>query len=299
MNRHILQSGFRKIYPLYFGIVLATIALILIGICGKAGAAMLPPSGTGSDWFIDMNRFALSAHAALKCDDCHGSMIEDGLQHTDEKRPDFLRQSATRTYDYARCRRCHELSFKRYLEGGHAKALREEKDPSKEKKQVTGGKIMAPTCGECHASHYERSGLSRVAVGQRMLGACASCHPANAASYRNNIHGRVGIDLGNPKAAFCTDCHGAHTVDSLKKPQTALLACKRCHPKAETEFTGIVIHASLESVPAADAPKKAEVMWIHRIRWIALAVLVLSLAFFVAHSFLWLLREIHDKLRKH
>ena len=148
-------------------------------------------------------------------------------------------------------------------------------------------------------SHYERAGLSRVAVGKRMLRVCGRCHPAQAASYHSNIHGRAGIDLGNPKAAFCTDCHGAHTVDSLKKPQTALLACQRCHPKAQAEFTGIVIHASPESVSAADSPKKAEVAWIQRVRWVALVVLVLSLAFFVTHSFLWLLREIHEKLRKH
>ncbi|MFH0726681.1 MAG: multiheme c-type cytochrome [Pseudomonadota bacterium] len=309
MNRPILQSDLYRRYPLTFGIALA--ALMLIGISGSAEAVKLPPSGTASGWFVDMNRFTLSAHAALKCDDCHGSMREDGAAHPDEKRPGFLKQSATRAYDYARCARCHDLSYKRYLEGGHAKVLREEKNPSgennasgdksssTEKIARTAEKIMAPTCGECHESHYERSGLSRVAVGKRMLGVCGRCHPAHAASYRENIHGREGIDLGNPKAALCTDCHGAHTVNSLKKPEIALTACRRCHSRADAGFTGIVIHASLESVPAADAPKRAEVLWIHRVRWVALAVLALSLAFFVGHSFLWLLREIHEKLRKH
>jgi hypothetical protein len=290
------KSGFRRIYSLSVGIALA--ALILLEM-GMAEAAMAPPSGTGSDWFIDMNRFSLSAHATLKCLDCHGSMREDGGAHPDEKRPGFLKQSATRVYDYERCAKCHALSYKRYLEGGHAKALREEKNPPREKKPLAGEKMMAPTCGECHASHYERSGLTRVAVGKRMLGVCERCHPAHAASYRKNIHGRAGIDLNTPKAAFCTDCHGAHTVDSLKKPETALLACQRCHPKAQTEFTGIVIHASPESVSSADAPEKAGVIWIQRVRWVSIAVLALSLAFFFAHSFLWVLRELHEKLRKH
>jgi ribosomal protein L31 len=309
VNRPILQNGFHRIFQLTFGIALGT--LMLIGIRESAEAVKLPPSGTASGWFVDMNRFALSAHAALTCGDCHGTMGVDGGPHPDEKRPGFLRQSATRTYDYARCARCHDLSYKRYLEGGHARALREEKNPfgeknasgeenpSGEKIALTAEKIMAPTCGECHESHYGRSGLSRGAVGKRMLGVCGRCHPAHAASYRENIHGRAGIDLGNPKAALCTDCHGAHTVDSLKKSEIALRACQRCHPKAETEFTGIVIHASLESVTTADAPKGAEVLWIHRVRWVAVAVLALSLAFFVAHSFLWVLRELHEKLRKH
>lgn len=298
MNRHILKSAYPLMCRLTFGIVLALVAFILSGM-GRAQAAIAPPSDAGSDWFIDMNRFSLSAHSALKCVDCHGSMREGDQQHPDEKRPGFLKQSATRAYDYERCAKCHALSYKRYLEGGHAKALREEKVPSKEKKPVAGEKIMAPSCGECHSSHYERSGLSRVAVGKRMLGVCARCHPAHAASYRENIHGRAGIDLNNPRAAFCTDCHGAHTVDSLKKPETALSACQRCHPKAQTEFTGIVVHATLQSVSASDAPKKVDVMWIQRVRWISLAVLALSLAFFFAHSFLWVLRELHEKLRKH
>jgi hypothetical protein len=299
LNPPILQSATPRTCHLTVGIVMAVILLILSGI-GKADAVIVPPSGAGSDWFIDMNRFSLSAHAALKCVDCHGSMQEGHQQHPDEKRPDFLKQSATRAYDYARCATCHAFSYKRYLEGGHAKALREEKEPSTEKKTLTGEKIPAPSCGECHSSHYELSGLSRVAVGKRMLGVCARCHPAHAASYRENIHGRAGIDLKSPKAAFCTDCHGAHTVDSLKNPETALSACRRCHPKAQTEFAGIVVHASLGSVSAVAASQKTgEVIWIQRVRWVALAVLALSLVFFFAHSFLWVLRELHEKLRKH
>lgn len=293
MKRYFLRKGLPRIYLLGFFIACAAAGGVPGGSCEKAFAA------TGSGWFIDMNRFALSAHAALKCGDCHGAMSENSRPHPDEKRPDFLKQPATRTYDYKRCARCHALSFERSLEGGHAKALREEKNPTEKKTAVTGKKMPAPSCGECHGAHYERSGLSRVAVGRRMLGMCGSCHPNQAAAYHDNIHGRMGIDLGNPKAAFCTDCHGAHTVTSLKKPETALSVCRRCHPKAETEFAGFVIHAGIVPAAGPDAPKYAEIVWIQRVRWVALAVLLLSVVFFVSHSFLWVLREIHEKLRKH
>jgi hypothetical protein len=277
----------------------AAIFVLLCGDCDSGSAMPVPGSIGDSAWFVDMNRFGQSAHASFKCSECHGTMVEAGQQHPDEKHPDFLTRSATRTYDYGQCRKCHELSYKRYLEGGHAKARQEENAKGKTVNANTGKKRMAPTCGNCHISHYVRSGLSRIDVGRRMMNVCGGCHPAHTTSYLDNIHGKLGVDLGNPKAAFCTDCHGAHTVDSLKKQPDALTVCQRCHHKAEAEFTNIVIHASLESISAAKTQKDTSVLWIQRVRWAAIAVVLISLAFFVVHSFLWLLREIHQKLRKH
>lgn len=296
------RSGSRKIGGRYAVMVFSAVFVLVSGGFDRANAMRVPPSAGESAWFIDMNRFARSAHAGFTCVECHGTMMTADRQHPDEKRADFLKRSATRTYDYDRCRKCHERSFKRYQAGGHAKARQEEKNKPQVAKTDSLEKRTAPTCGACHASHYVRSGQSRVDVGRRMMDVCGGCHPAHTESYRDNIHGRTGVDLGNPKAAFCTDCHGAHTVDSLKKQETALTVCRRCHHEAETKFTDIVIHASLASmasVSGADAPKKRSVVWIDRVRWAAIAGVALSLAFFVVHSFLWLLREIHEKLRKH
>ncbi len=299
MNHPNAQSGSIKTYFQCAVLILVALFILICGNCNSTSAMPVPGSIGDSAWFVDMNRFGQSAHAGFQCSECHGTMVEAGLQHPDEKRPDFLKRSATRTYDYSRCRKCHELSFKRYQEGGHAKARQEEKTKLKSAKDDAGEKRMAPTCGDCHVSHYVRSGLSRIDVGRRMMDVCGSCHPAHTISYLDNIHGKLGVDLENPKAAFCTDCHGAHTVDSLKKQPDALTVCRRCHQKAEAEFTNIVIHASLESISAAETQKDASVLWIQRVRWAAIAAVVISLAFFVVHSFLWLLREIHEKLRKH
>ena len=254
------------------------------------------PSGDRSGWFVDMNRFAQSAHAALTCDDCHGTMMEGGRRHPDRTRPDFLKRSATRAYDYSRCGKCHQLAYERYQSGGHAEAMAAEQ---KAAGAGNGETRTAPTCGDCHVSHYDRSGLPRVDVGRRMIQTCGRCHPAHTHSYLDNNHGRLGVDLGDAKSAFCTDCHGAHTVNSLKNDHNALAACRRCHQKAEAEFANIVIHASLESAPTTETEKKRSLVWIERVRWISIAVVAISLAFFFGHSFLWLLREIHEKLRKH
>lgn len=263
-----------------------------------AKARHISPPGDQSGWFVDMNRFVQSAHAALTCGECHGTMTEAGRQHPDEMRPDFLTRPANRAYDYSRCRKCHAIAYTRYQTGGHAKARQEEKTENQKAGESAGKKRTAPTCGDCHVSHYVRSGLSRIEVGRHMITVCGECHAAHTSSYLDNIHGRLGVDLGNTKAAFCTDCHGAHAVASLEKQQSALTVCRRCHRKAEEAFTGIVIHASLQSATAVETEKNRSLLWIQRVRWMAVAVVTLSLTFFGVHSFLWLLREIHEQLRK-
>ncbi len=306
------------------GPVLVALVLLPFWISGTAGAYARPDAGAGdAPWFVDMNRFAKSAHAAFKCEDCHGTMIENGRKHPDPESPDYLVKPATRRFDYSRCRKCHQVAYDRYMEGEHAKALAEEKSAetaAEQKLAAEAGKdaetegrdaeaplrpvaadrkpAPAPTCGDCHVTHYDRSNRSRVEAGRSMVAVCGRCHAGHAASYMDNIHGREGVDLGNEKSAYCSDCHGAHRVVSLKKPEKALPVCQRCHPKARAEFTNVVIHASLTPAPEAGSAKDGSILWIHRIRLLAIGVLVVSLALFFGHSLLWLLRELHEKLRK-
>ncbi len=264
----------------------------------QANAIPTPDAATGSSWFVDMNRFAQSAHAGFKCEACHGTMLEHGRKHPDVQSPDFLKKPATRTYDYSRCGKCHQVSFDRAMRGGHARALAAEL----EKTDVETGsenRRPAPTCGDCHRSHYDRSKLSRVAIGKQMTVTCGKCHPEHTASYLDNIHGKLGVDLENAASAFCTDCHGAHNVNSLSKKEEALAACIRCHPKADIRFADVVIHASADSPTRTDDGKNQSILWISRVRTAAVAAVALSLVFFLGHSFLWLLREFHEKLRKH
>ncbi|MGA9535412.1 MAG: multiheme c-type cytochrome [Desulfobacterales bacterium] len=291
------RSGLKTLMAMW--LTVAVIPLFGVAIAGKADAIVGIETESRSHWYVDLNRFALSAHTGFKCEECHGTMIENGRTHPDKASPDFLKKAATRSFDYSRCKKCHKLSYQRYLEGEHAKALSKEIADTGADGTELKKKPPAPTCGECHSSHYDRSGLSRVEVGKRMIAVCGPCHRAQAASYLENIHGKVGVDLENPAAAYCTDCHKAHTVVSLKEPAEALPVCRRCHPKAEAEFTNFVIHASLSGLPDSDSPKRQSIIWIQRIKLAAIAVVALSLIFFFGHSLLWLLRELHEKLRKH
>ncbi|MFZ0613223.1 MAG: hypothetical protein WAM73_13375, partial [Desulfobacterales bacterium] len=49
----------------------AILVLIMVGLAGKADARPGLPPEPDSPWFVDMNRFALSAHTGFKCEECH------------------------------------------------------------------------------------------------------------------------------------------------------------------------------------------------------------------------------------
>ena len=275
------------------------VVLLLCTLPGLVEAIPNTASLSQSTWFVDMNRFSTSAHASLKCEECHADLLAAGRTHPDPSQPDYLQRDTTRSYDYRQCQKCHKQSYQRYLVGEHAKALAKENSNSDAGKVPSPDSYQAPTCGDCHSSHYVRSKLTRATIGQQNVERCGKCHAEHAASYLDNIHGKLGVNLGNPDAAFCTDCHGAHTSVSLKKSEDALVVCRRCHPRAESEFTNFVIHASLAGDVAEASSKKSSVIWIKRVRIAAIAIVGLSILFFFAHSALWLLREIHEKLRKH
>ncbi len=273
--------------------------LLSLGWTAYTHADDSPADPVQSSWFVDMQRFNKGAHSNLKCEECHGAMVQDGTIHPDPQRPDFLKKSATRRYDYGRCQKCHKLSYQRYLKGKHANALKEETVSAGKHKPPVTEKHPAPTCGECHSSHYDSAGMSRVAVGQRMISRCGRCHQEHTDSYLENIHGKLGVNLASKASAFCTDCHGAHQVIAFEKQEDALTVCQRCHAKAASEFTKVVIHASVTGLAVKESPKNKSIVWIQRVEIIAIAVVALSLIFFFGHTILWLLREKHEKLRKH
>jgi hypothetical protein len=128
---------------------------------------------------------------------------------------------------------------------------------------------------------------------------CGSCHPAQKMTYLDNYHGKAAVKLGKASAAFCTDCHGAHHCLSLKDRQQALQACLRCHPKATLSLASMVIHPTLAT---GDLPNPEKAAKVSVIKWVSLimgTLVLVVVVFFYGHSFLWLIREIHEKLKRH
>jgi len=261
-------------------------------------AVAAPMPGNTPGWFVDLNRFSESAHRNFTCEACHGDMSDEGTPHPDTRDASRLKREATRIYDYHRCAVCHRESYDRYLSGAHAKALAEEKRSARPGGSDSEG-LKAPTCGDCHSAHYGKSHLSRVAVGKEMTGVCGTCHPAQKATYLENYHGKVGVYLDETASAYCTDCHGAHNCVSLKDTNAALEACQRCHPDAGERFTQFVIHPAINDLSKDDKEKQRHIAIIKAVTLIMTIVVILVVGFFYGHSFLWLLREFHERLRKH
>jgi hypothetical protein len=231
---------------------------------------------------MDMGKFLSSSHGRLACSECHSDIEEKGVKHPDSR---LLGRVSTLLFDYKKCERCHPQEYQRYLKGAHAKALVERKKD-------------APTCGNCHVTHYVLSDRSRLELGKWMTEMCGLCHPVQKRTYLENYHGKTAALLEYEASAYCTDCHGAHTCLSLKKREDALEACQKCHPNAKLRFTGFVIHASEEGVKQEDVEKLGK---LRVIKWIEIGfgILVFGvLALFYSHTLVWTLRKVHEWLKR-
>ena len=260
----------------------------------RAETDAVPPS----TWFVDMNQYAASAHGSLRCEECHTGMIGNGAgQGIGKSHPDpdaFLKTRSRTDFDYQACQKCHKTAYARFVTGAHATAA--EKQKAGEKPSKAG---LAPDCGECHSAHYSKSHLSRSQTGRIMTKTCGTCHQDQKESFLANYHGKAGVNLGYERAAFCTDCHGAHTIVSLKDKEAALNACRRCHKEATPEFANIIIHDSTKNLELKSDAKQAGLKWVHALRAMVLILVVAVLAFFYLHTGLLMLRKLHEKLRRH
>lgn len=275
--------------------VLIIAAWLILTICGLPAWSDVPTYL--SSWFIDMNRFSKSAHGSLKCERCHEEMIEQGKVHPNRKDPMAMKKVSLSSYDYKRCAACHPESYKRYLVGEHAKTLIKQKQGSLLDNKDASPERLAPTCGDCHSSHYVQSKLSRTAIGAQMVETCGKCHAPQKVSYLKNVHGQMGVFLKKKASAYCTDCHGAHTCESLKDKRKTLDTCRRCHRNASIRFAGIIIHTGTEDVSKKDSKKQSEMSLILTVKRITQIATIIILVFFVLQTFVWILRELHNKLR--
>lgn len=280
----------------------------VMGVLWALAGPALAQSGSlvPSSWFVDMKRYAAGAHASLTCAQCHPDeeaaagplTVLMGLArpHPDPKSADYLKDPARRRFDYRRCANCHRPAYGRYQKGAHAKALKENKVT-----ETAYGRIEAPVCGDCHDAHYDPAHMGRVAKGRRMTQVCGACHLVQQATYLEDYHGKAAFNLGYDKAAFCSDCHGAHECLSLKENRAALQACRRCHPEAKPRFAQYVIHPVDTDLGAGAVDKaiKDRIWLICALTVLMFVVALLVVGFFYGHGFIWLLRDLHHKLRKH
>lgn len=290
--------AFTQKHHKWAGLCLALLALVALP--AWAGTAALDVKGglAASTWFINQAEFQKGAHGFQGCNGCHAKE-DKGIQpaalapHPDPRSPLYLKQPARKIFDYHYCAKCHSTAVKRYGQGRHAEEMQKQaKEPAKT------DKFAAPTCAHCHNPHTVIPHQGRMVLGKLQVEVCGSCHQTQKATYLENYHGQAAANLGYDKAALCSDCHGAHTVVSLKKPEAALKACRRCHPDAPPSFAQMVIHPSPPQDKADQGAKAERVAMIRALTIIMAVIALVTVLGFYGHSFLWMLRELHEKIRR-
>lgn len=147
---------------------------------------------------------------------------------------DINGEPITPTGDNSYCMVCHSRPWKTVsLQDGSIINLYV--DPSTIASSVhgTGNSVGALGCIDCHGeSSFPHSGLTppdERTYTLRTVQLCVGCHVEEAADLESGLH-EEAIRAGNPNAALCTDCHGAHNIKPVVE-QSELIAgvCGECH----------------------------------------------------------------------
>ena len=197
------------------------------------------------------------------CIDCHTA-------HHELKEEDTL--SSVNPQNIAlTCAKCHKSIYDEYITSEHSIA------------QNKGDKVY-PTCSTCHSAHMI-SDIKGDKFMDEITVQCGTCHKKLSETYKETYHGKA-YQLGDTKAARCSDCHGAHHILAVANPNSAVgyknivTTCKKCHENATLEFTGYLTHATHND---------NKVLFYSF--WGMTSLLVLVFGFFGIHTLLWLPRS--------
>jgi hypothetical protein len=190
-------------------------------------------SKDGRSMFVDAINLQNSAHSKIACSQCHNTV-----------NPAHVRpcEGISSKVD---CSICHATEGDQYRESIHGQ-LFAKNDPN------------APTCEECHGSHYVllvKNPLSPT-FHTNIPNLCGKCHrkgePAAVRyvgkehdileNYTESIHGKGLLKSGLTVTATCTDCHTAHHELPHSDPRSSIsrnniaATCGDCHYGIQEQF---------------------------------------------------------------
>ncbi len=134
-------------------------------------------------------------------------------------------------------------------------------------------------CLDCHVDfeefpHPPISAASRRDISLQLSLACQSCHPDPYERSLDSAHERARA-AGNPQAAICTDCHGAHDTRRLTEPSSGALlpdartwipqTCARCHSAIYEKYQTSVHGSALVGDGNPDVPTCIDCHGVHNI----------------------------------
>jgi len=207
-------------------------ALLTVTFWGLATAAE-------AAWLIDPERYHISVHGQLSCQDCH-SAIGETDRHPD---PADVNRSLTDFFKSDQCLVCHDDVADDIAAGRHADQT------------ATIGQQF-DTCIECHDPHYEfrqADDAAEPVLSRPLKDRCSLCHefqaeiPEFSDPDQSCMQCHLGVAVGDPHAArniadLCFHCHSIKNSHAQWYPlidETRYAAtphkdvnCLTCHPQA-------------------------------------------------------------------
>jgi formate dehydrogenase gamma subunit len=163
-----------------------------------------------------------SAHATVACIRCHVGFVPEDDPHKANITP-------------VDCRSCHKDAAAKHTFHSGIVAARARSEG-------------AQSCKGCHGTHEVRPApVRKTALGPGQLdAACARCHAAEVAQYRESAHGRAAA-AGQPGAPQCATCHekalavgphgAARTAEFKLEVEGLCLSCHLDDPKVRSRTT--------------------------------------------------------------
>jgi predicted CXXCH cytochrome family protein len=183
-----------------------------------------------------------SLMAAATCVECHGSHLIRGIK---------IQKAAATETQY--CLTCHRGRLSLTMRNGEALSVYINEASLS---QSAHGKLQ---CTACHSEFSKTQHPVRKFDSiheYSLLGAklCEKCHKDAYSLYEKSIHYAL-FKSGNPKAPFCTGCHGAaHSIALTKTDRTiGLTSCNKCHGEMNSSYEAS-IHNKARLQGKANAP---------------------------------------------
>ncbi len=126
-------------------------------------------------------------------------------------------------------------------------------------------------CVQCHTDirtypHPPTTAQTARELTLQLNSDCARCHSANATKTQDSVHAKA-LAEGNLNAATCTDCHGAHNVQSPNQPRSRIpQTCERCHSEIYNLYKDSVHGEALLGEGNPDVPTCIDCHGVHNVQ---------------------------------
>lgn len=198
---------------------------------------------------FDASALRASAHAGVKCVDCHTDVKSD---------EDFAHAEGAKKLAKVECGHCHGAELAQHNESLHGRAF-------------ARGEKLAPTCKSCHGTHnvLRKSDPASPVYVVNIPILCNRCHREGSPvqsfyhipqdsilqNYVESIHGQGLYQKGLLTTAVCTSCHTSHNQLPHTDPRSSISranvakTCQQCHVRIEQVHAKVVKGELWEKAP--------------------------------------------------